>query len=191
MRVGLFIFLSIFVLIIVWGIWVRNNIIRYLNASQRAWSDVTNFERQKIKTLDHLEQNLSQYTEFEKSTLENITALRQQILNLNTQSTDVAQLQHIEALSQSLMKSLNVVVENYPDLKADQLYNQMMHDIQEQNENVSAAISIFNRNVEEFNNLIQVFPNNLINSISLAKKPIRPFTDHQAQQNFDYRPNFK
>lgn len=191
MRVGLFIFLSIFVLIIVWGIWVRNNIVRYLNASQRAWSDVANFERQKIKTLEHLEQNLSQYTEFEKSTLENITALRQQILNLNTQSTDVAQLQHIEALSQSLMKSLNVVVENYPDLKADQLYNQMMHDIQEQNENVSAAISIFNRNVEEFNNLIQVFPNNLINSISLAKKPIRPFTDHPAQQNFDYRPNFK
>ena len=191
MRVGLFIFLSIFVLIIVWGIWVRNNIVRYLNASQRAWSDVANFERQKIKTLEHLEQNLSQYTEFEKSTLENITALRQQILNLNTQSTDVAQLQHIEALSQSLMKSLNVVVENYPDLKADQLYNQMMHDIQEQNENVSAAISIFNRNVEEFNNLIQVFPNNLINSISLAKKPIRPFTDHKAQQNFDYRPNFK
>ena len=187
---GLLIFLGIFVVLIVWGVSIRNNIVRYFNATKRAWAEVANFERQKVKTLESLEQTLAQYTQFEKSTLEKVTELRQQILNLNLNSADVSQLQHIEKLNQDLMKSLNVVVENYPELKANQLYAKMMDDIQEQNENVGAAITIFNRNVEAFNNTIEVFPNNIINTMTLAKKAIRPFSDPVVNQNFDYKPNF-
>ena len=69
---GLLIFIGIFVLLAIWGISIRNNIVRYFNATKRAWAEVANFERQKIKTLETLEQTLSQYTQFEKSTLENI-----------------------------------------------------------------------------------------------------------------------
>ncbi len=54
--------------------------------------------------------------------------------------------------------------ENYPDLKASQLYNNLMSEISEQQENIGAApIRIFNQNVEDFNNGIEVFPNSLIN----------------------------
>lgn len=187
---GLIVFIGIFVLLIVWVIMIRNNIVRYFNATKRAWAEVANFERQKVKTLESLEQTLAQYTQFEKSTLEKVTELRQQILNLNSNSADVSQLQHIEKLNQDLMKSLNVVVENYPELKADQLYAKMMDDIQEQNENVGAAITIFNRNVEAFNNTIEIFPNNIVNTMTLAKKAIRPFSDPVVNQNFDYKPNF-
>ncbi|WP_174492973.1 LemA family protein [Acinetobacter sp. Marseille-Q1623] len=187
---GWFIFIAIFVLIFIWGIAIRNNIVRYFNATKRAWAEVANFEVQKAKILGNLEQVLTKYTEFEKSTLEKVTELRQQILNLNLNHTDVSQLQHIEKLSQDLIKNLNVVVENYPELKADQIYLKMMDEIQEQNENVGAAITIFNRNVEEFNNTIQVFPNNLINTLTLSKKAIRPFSDPILLKNFDYRPNF-
>ena len=66
----------------------------------------------------------------------------------------------------------------------------MMHEIDEQNENVGAAITIYNRNVELFNNYIQVFPNNMINTATTAKKPVRAFRDNGAAQSFDYRPNF-
>ena len=65
----------------------------------------------------------------------------------------------------------------------------MMDDIQEQNE-MLCWITIFNRNVELFNNHIQVFPNNLINTLTLSKKEIRPFRDNLATENFDYKPNF-
>lgn len=41
-----------------------------------------------------------------------------------------------------------------------------------------------------FNNHIEVFPNNMINTLTLGKKSIRPFRDHAAAQSFDYRPNF-
>ncbi len=168
---------------------VRNNIVRHHNATIRAWSDVASFERQKVKILDDLEPLVSRYSQFEKGTLEKVTELRQQIMKLNLNDTDISQLQHIEALNKELIQNLNVVVENYPELKADQIYLTMMNEIEEQNENVGAAITIFNRNVELFNNYIQVFPNNLINSATLGKKAIRPFRDN-TQHNFNYRPNF-
>lgn len=93
---GWFIFIAIFVVLIVWGIMIRNNIVRYFNATKRAWAEVANFEVQKAKILENLERTLAQYTHFEKSTLEKVTELRQQILNLNLNNTDVSQLQHIE-----------------------------------------------------------------------------------------------
>ena len=187
---GLGIFLLLMLALVILAIMIRNTIVRHHNASIRAWSDVASYERQKIKILDGLQIWVEQYSSFEQGTLEKVTELRRNILNLNINSTDVSQLQRIESLNQELMRSLNVVVENYPELKANEIYLKMMNEIEEQNENVGAAITIFNRNVELFNNYIQVFPNNIINTLTLSKKAIRPFRDQAATQNFDYRPNF-
>ena len=187
---GLLIFLLLIIAVVVACIMIRNNIVRHHNASVRAWSDVASYERQKIKILDGLQPLVEQYSDFEKGTLEKVTELRQNILNLNSNNTDVSQLQRIESLNKELMRSLNVVVENYPELKANEIYLKMMNEIEEQNENVGAAITIFNRNVELFNNHIQVFPNNIVNTMTMGKKAIRPFRDQAVTQNFDYRPNF-
>jgi LemA protein len=186
----LMIFLGLIVLLVIVVIIIRNNIIRHHNASIRAWADVTSFERQKVKILDGLQPLVEQYASFEQGTLTQVTQLRQNIMNLKVNDTDIGRLQQIEALSKQLMQSLNVVVENYPELKANEIYLKMMHEIEEQNENVGAAINIYNRNVEVFNNYIQIFPNNIINTATTGKKPIRAFRDVSVTQNFDYRPNF-
>lgn len=184
------IFLGIILLSIIGFIIIRNNIIRHHNATIRAWSDVATFERQKVNILNELEPLIEKYSHFEQGTLEKVTKLRQNILNLRPHDTDVSQLQHIESLNKELMHSLNVVIENYPELKADAIYLRMMDEIDQQNENVGAAITIFNRNVELFNTYIQVFPNNLINTATVSKKAIRPFRDQVLNSNFSYRPNF-
>lgn len=183
------------VLIIVIGvvlgiIMIRNKIVRYHNAAIRSWSDVASFERQKVQILDQLEPLVERYSNFERGTLERVTELRQSILNLQLDHTDISQLQHIESLNQELMKQLNVVIENYPELKADQIYLKMMQEIEAQNENVGASITIYNRNVELFNSYIQMFPHHLINTATVAKKSIRPFRDPVISENFGYRPNF-
>lgn len=172
---GLLIFLLLIVAVVIACIAIRNNIVRHHNATVRAWADVATYERQKIKILDGLQTLVEQYSSFEKGTLEKVTELRQNILNLNFKNTDVSQLQRIESLNKELMHSLNVVVENYPELKANEIYLKMMNEIEEQNENVGASITIFNRNVELFNNHIQVFPNNIINTMTTGKKRLDRF----------------
>ena len=184
------IFVVIPIAVIIAIIMIRNGIVRHHNATIRAWSDVASYERQKLKILDGLQPLVEQYSSFEKGTLEKVTELRQNILNLNLNNADVNQLQKIESLNKDLMRSLNVVIENYPELKANEIYLKMMNEIEEQNENVGAAITIYNRNVELFNNQIQIFPHNIINNMFLRKKAVRPFKDQTVTNNFDYRPNF-
>lgn len=79
--------------------------------------------------------------------------------------------------------------EAYPELKASELMNNLMREIAEQQENVGAAIVIFNGEVERFNNSIQMFPGSLVNSVMNKHSAVTPFTDDQATSAFDYTPN--
>ncbi|MFB2538456.1 MULTISPECIES: LemA family protein [unclassified Acinetobacter] len=186
----IYVILVLIAVLVFWFIALRNRIITNENATQRAWADVASFERQKVKILDDLQPLLDRYGEFENTTMTQVSALRQNILNLNQDRQDVAQLEQIEQQTKDLMRGIHVQVEAYPELKANELYQKVMHEITEQNENVGAAINIFNRNVEQFNNDIQIFPNSLVNSLSLNRRAIRPFRDRAANEAFEYRPNF-
>ena len=188
---GWIIFFSIIFAFIFFFIVIRNNIVKNENAAKRAWSDVASFERQKVKILDDLRPLIDRYGDFEQSTMTQISALRQNILNLNQSTQDVAKLEQIEQQTSQLLKGIHVQVEAYPELKANEIYQKLMHEITDQNENVGAAISIFNRNVEHFNNSIQIFPNNVVNSMSLNKKALKPFQDRVMDIGFDYKPNFE
>ncbi len=112
---GFVVFVIIPILLIVAIIMIRNSIVRYHNATIRAWSDVASYERQKLKILDGLQPLVEQYSSFEKGTLEKVTELRQNIMNLNIKDADIVQLQRIESLNRELMHNLNVVIENYPE----------------------------------------------------------------------------
>lgn len=175
--------------LIVGSVMIRNRIVKNENAAKRAWSDVTTFERQKVKILDDLTPLADRYSAFEQNTLTQISALRQNIIDLRGDQQDIAQLEKIEQQTDQLIKAIHVQVEAYPELKANEIYQTLMHEITQQNENVGAAISIFNRNVEHFNNGIQIFPNNVVNGFTLNRKPLKPFRD-RVQSHFDYKPNF-
>src|SRR5690606_33167184 len=127
---------------------------------------------------------------FQKGTLEKVTEVRQNIMNLNIKYADIGQLPRNESLNQQLMHNLNVVLEYYTELKANDIHLKILAEIDEHNENVCTASTIHNRNVEMFNNQIQIFPHKIINNMLIRKKVVRPFRDQSVTQNFDYRPNF-
>ena len=187
----MWIFLIIIIALLTAYVWIRNLIVRNENACKRAWSEVANFELQKVKILDELKPLIDRYTNFEQGTLTQISALRQNILSLQPEQQNVKQLEQVESLSSELFKGIQLQVEAYPELKADEIYQTVMAEISEQNQNVGASITIFNRNVEQFNNSIQVFPNNLVNSIGINKKALRPFRDPVTSKAFSYKPNFQ
>jgi LemA protein len=65
-----------------------------------------------------------------------------------------------------------------------------MREMTEQQENIGAAIRIFNQNVEAFNEGIEIFPNSLVNQMLNKQQRIDVFSDKQASEGFDYKPNF-
>jgi LemA protein len=167
-----------------------NGIINRKNAVKRAWADVMTQERQKNKILPELEKAVSQYSEFEEGLQSKITELRSALGKLSSDTPDAGQLQEVEKLSESVLSGIRVSVEAYPELKASELFNNLMREITEQQEHIGAAIRIFNYNVEQFNNGIQNFPANMVNGMLNKETQIDTFSDSEAAGGFEYKPNF-
>ncbi|BDY05189.1 LemA family protein [Ferrimonas sp. YFM] len=183
------IIIAIPLLLVVAVILIYNSIVGRYNAVDRAWASVLTQERQKNKIIPHVEKMVEQYKLHEASVLTEVTKLRNAISELGQGGVDAAKLALTEKHTAGLLQGLKVAVEAYPDLKASDTYLKVMAEISEQQEQVGAAIRIFNRNVEEFNNGIQMFPGSLVNAMLNRKQPINSFTDAEAQAGFDYKPN--
>ena len=67
-------------------------------------------------------------------------------------------------------KQLNLVVERYPELKADRMFDNLQNSISEVEENLQAARSNFNSNVKDFNQAILQFPASLVAGSKYTKK---------------------
>ncbi len=166
-----------------------NTIVANYNAVERAWANVITQERQKNKVIPHLEELTNQYKNFEHGILKQVTELRAAIEELDESSMNTTSLSRAEAKTRDLVSGLKVTVENYPELKASDIYSNLMKEISEQQENIGASIRVFNQNVEVFNNGIEFFPDSIINSMLNRKKKIDTFKDSEAESGFEYTPN--
>ncbi|MDF2394782.1 LemA family protein [Pseudomonas sp. 3MA1] len=166
-----------------------NKIVSAYNRAQRAWSDVLAYQRQRIKVLDLLEPQVAGFQAYESQLLERIVGLRSAIGSLPS-AADGDALKSVDEGSKALLGGLNLAFEAYPDLKSVTLLSNLMREVAEQEGNIGGAITLFNLNVEQFNNSIQMFPGSLINRLSLNKSLITPFSDSQASAGFEYKPNF-
>ncbi len=169
---------------------VHNGIIGFYNACQRAWADVIAQELQKTRLLPNLEEMVQEYKVHEADVLQTVTELRTALKSISPDQTDVDALKRVNDQSKALLSNINMVAENYPDLKASEIYKNFMRELSELESNIAASIRIYNGNVEKFNTKIEVFPNVLVNKHITHKERLNVFTDTAAAGNFEYKPNF-
>ncbi len=166
---------------------IHNGIKSRSNAVRRAWSDVLAYERQKQQVLNKLEQAVASYKDFESSLLIGITRLRATLGSLNNEPDTVA-LAEVERTSTEVLRNLRVAVEAYPDLKAAAAVRDFIAQLTSLQREVTAALAIFNRNVELFNTGLEVIPNSLVNATITRARRVAPFSDSSASAAFEYQP---
>ncbi|MGY3256966.1 LemA family protein [Pseudomonas chlororaphis] len=177
-------------ILVAWLLWYYyNKIVGAGNRAQRAWADVLVYERQKIKVLDALEEQASSFKIYESNVLEKVVGLRSALGRLPEAASGEA-LKSTQMATRELVGGLNMAFEAYPELKAAGIVSGLMKEIVEQQANIAAAVTVFNRTVEEFNNCIQMFPSSMVNTVINKKQVITPFSDKEAAASFDYKPNF-
>lgn len=176
-------------LAIIYVVYIYNRIVARMNAVARSWADVVVQERQKNNVLPTLEKIAAEYKEYETAIMTHITELRASLKRLNSGEMDFKALSTAQNNTASLLNGLYAVAESYPTLKASDLYRDLMAEITEQQENIGAAIRIFNRNVEDFNNGIEMFPHSVVNVLFNKKHKLSTFTDTEAAGGFEYRPD--
>nr|WP_136250389.1 LemA family protein [Ningiella ruwaisensis] len=178
------------VLLIIAIIVLYNQIIANQNRAKRAWSDVITYEKLKQDVIPDLTKVAEEFKEFESDFFAKVTALRESIGQLDEDKIDVDALAQVEARSNALFSSFKATAENYPELGSTDIIEKLMEEISDKNENVAAAITIFNRAVEHFNNSIEMVPYNLVNAFFARKQKLDNFKHEGAMDGYSYKPNF-
>jgi LemA protein len=143
-----------------------NNMVTKSEGVDAQWSQVENVYQRRADLIPNLVNTVKGYASHEKETLQGVVEARAKATsvnvdagNLNPQSLQAFQ-QAQDGLSGALSR-LMVVVEKYPDLKA----NQNFLDLQAQLEGTENRIAVerkkFNERVREYNTYIKTFPNNI------------------------------
>ena len=177
---------AIIIVLVVIGIY--NGIVGGKNRVKRAWADVIAYQMQKMKVIPELDKGMKDYGKFEQDTFTKVAEVRSAVAKLSGDAINPKLLEVAERASQSLLTGLRATFEAYPELKASELYKKWMNALEEIQQNITAAITIFNETVEDFNNSIMTFPSNVVNNALNKETELTTFTDSAAQGEFEYKP---
>lgn len=148
----------LFVILILWIIVTYNNFItlgeRVTNGKAQIATQIES-RWDAVESLIHATKNYSQH---EAKTLEDVTAQRISV----SENSSIDEMEKGEAQLNSVLGRLMAISENYPDLKASEVYKSTMKSINKFEEHVRNARMIYNDVVTKFNRQIKVFPSNII-----------------------------
>lgn len=178
---------TVAVLMIVITIGLFNQLVARNAQVVRAWSDVIAYQRQKTKVIPELERYVEEYLTYERDLLTEVTRLRAGLRDLSPDDVDTSSLADVEARTRNVLSRFNAVAEAYPDLASARLMRDLMRQLSNIEENVAAAITIFNRAVESFNATLRSVPWNVVNNAFNHLDPYDPFRDTAGEADIEYR----
>ncbi|MDO4670767.1 MAG: LemA family protein [Aerococcus sp.] len=160
--IALIVIAVLVVIIVIWGISVYNQFITSNERVANAMGQIAAQVESRWDALSNLIQATKNYQSHEFETLTQIVRERSGGVSREASVQEIEQDEN--AFTQAL-RSLNVVVEQYPDLKASTVYQQTMTSVNQYENNVREARMIYNDTVTRYNRLIKIFPNSIISRL--------------------------
>lgn len=160
---GIVLFLVL--VVVFWAIGVSNNIKRMKIKVEESESGIDVALTQRFDMLTKLFQVAKGYMKHETETLEKIVKMRQP-----ASSSSIDEKQEFSNQVERGLQAINVVVEQYPDLKASETMSNLQDSTVRVEENLQAARRIYNSNVNQYNRYIVIFPNSIIANRSNAER---------------------
>ena len=164
--IGIIVVLAIFLYSSIKGTY--NSMVTKDEAVTAAWAQVENAYQRRADLIPNLVNTVKGYAAHERETLEGVIEARSKATAVNINPSDPQSLQQYQQSQDQLSSALSrlmVVVERYPDLKA----NQNFLDLQAQLEGTENRISVerqrFNQAAQDYNTYIRSFPRNIFASI--------------------------
>jgi LemA protein len=157
--IGLYVILGVIVVVLVWAIGQYNALVKLRNLVQEAWRQIDVELQRRHDMIPNLVETVKGYAKHERETFETVTKARAAAAN-----PDLSPAQHAvqeNMLTQALGK-LFAVVENYPQLKADALFQQLQTELTNTEDRIAAGRRFYNANVRTLNTKVETFPTNII-----------------------------
>jgi len=137
---------------------IYNRLVRSRNRARTAWSDIDVQLQRRYDLIPQLVKAVDHYARYERATLEAVTELRAQALQVERISE---RGDSEEKLAQGVQQLL-ALAENYPDLKADESFLELQQQLAETENYLQFARRYYNGSVRDYNTLTETVPSNLV-----------------------------
>ena len=142
----------------VWIISMYNGLVRLRNQVRNAWSQIDVQLKRRHDLIPNLVETAKGYMTHERETLESITKARAAAMDAKS----VGETAKAEGQLQGALSKFYLVVENYPDLKANQNFLSLQEELTSTENKVGFSRQFYNDQVMQLNNRIESVPTNIV-----------------------------
>ena len=154
MSTSTWIVLGAIALLVIWVIIIYNGLVAMRQRVNQAFADVDVQLKQRHDLVPNLVETVKGYAAHERGTLEAVVQAR----NAAMTAQGPAQMAQAENMLSGALRQLFALSEAYPDLKANQNFQQLQMELSDLENKIAAARRFFNNAVQEYNTGIQQFP---------------------------------
>lgn len=151
---------AILIILVVWAVSSYNRLISFSVRVDNGWSQVDVQLQKRFDLIPNLVETVKGYAAHEKSTLEEVTKMRGAAMSAKTPEEA---MESNNALSRAIV-NLFATAENYPDLKANQNFIDLQHQLQDVETKISVSRQFYNDTAMKYNEYVLHFPSNIIAS---------------------------
>ncbi|MFL9825147.1 LemA family protein [Rhodoplanes sp. SY1] len=180
--------LGVIVVLILWVITIYNGLVAMRQRVDQSFADIDVQLKQRHDLIPNLVETVKGYASHERGTLEAVVAARNRAISVQGQGSD----QQVAAENQlsGALRQLFALSEAYPDLKANQNFQQLQTELSDIENKLAAARRFFNNAVSEYNTGIQQFPAALF-AASLGFHPKTFFDVGEERKTLEQAPQVK
>ena len=146
------------VILVVFLIATYNSLVVKRNRVKNGWHQIDVQLKRRIDLIPNLVETVKGYARHEKEVFEKVTEARSAVMK----AQGPAESAKANNMLSDTLKSLFAVVENYPELKANQNFLKLQEELTATENKISFARQFYNDVVMDFNNRIQMFPSNIV-----------------------------
>ena len=161
--VAVYIIIGVVVVLLIIFLAIYNGLVRRRNQVKNSWAQIDVQLKRRYDLIPNLVETAKGYMKHERETLEAVTNAR----NLAQQASSAGAGERAKAEGElsSVLSRLLAVVENYPDLKANQNFLALQEELASTENKISFSRQFYNDSVLRYNNQTQVFPSNIVASM--------------------------
>ncbi len=181
MGIGTIITLGVLIIIAVYGVTIYNNLVQIKHNVTKAWANIDVLLKQRHDELPKLVETCKQYMKFEQDTLTRVIEARSRVFTAR-EAQNVPALGQAEGGLRAALGSLFALAESYPDLKANQTFQQLQTRISSLENAIADRREFYNESVNVNNVRIEQFPDVIIARL-LSFKPAQllEFTEQEKK----------
>ena len=157
-----------------------NSFVKMRNACEEAWATIDVYLKKRCDLIPNLVETVKGYAKHESETLENVIRARNNAASANTTAEKI----EANANLSNAIKSINIVAERYPELKANSNFQSLMGELRSIEGELANSRKYYNAMVKNFNTQKDIFPKSIIaNRMKLEKFPYFELDSDEERKN--------